>query len=770
MSKLKKHVKILSALSLASSDTRKDTFISIVIRTLYEIGTCSKKELAAYIKEQFGFEPYGSELSEVVDFLVDEKRITCEKNVLSITEDEKNSIDQQDLIIKDQEKSRYQNFKNFITDELNETLDNNELKFLWTIFLEYVYNSFFEYGNEALRTLHPHMPNGDSNGYYENVLSVSLDKLKTPDQKVVFKKIIERFADFASVEDIAFLNDLAQKTLSFSSLGFEPEDAKSTIQHSLVDWVLYLDTNVLYSLLDLHAHPENDSCKALIQLIKDNQEHVKIKLRYSDITAKELGYKKSDFSLLDDKLTDSSIKALLKADELDGFSKKFYESLLENREATIHPAEAIELSQSTLKRKEIEIGRNSKTIENLGESYLNAKVQDFYRFIDHKNESKIEFCKSKNIQHYHIIEKSEKQAYHDITLRELLLNQRQRVNKGDEISLNSIKFFGMTLDGLLISFDRSELRDYNDERSFPVFFKPSFLLNRLVRVLPIKTDDYKKAFIKAVTSRGFNKDTAKSRDILKIVNYLKSQGVDDEKVVYNIISRDIFLEKYHEKQDEEGFNQGEFIESELNREFKEVQSKLGSTEEELLKLSDLANVKSEENKKLESTKEILESDLTQYESALTKLNKRVKQLENQKPLNVNQGALNFEAEDAKMEAGKEKDKANKLSKKLKNEVLDQIENEKILEVTRWQRQIWWNLFWVIPILLAALFFIFPHEWNPITEQKNRFTTSGIITVPVMAIFFLLLRTRYWDEGNKQKRKENHKLSDKLKAKLNEIED
>src|SRR5690606_4427267 len=134
---------------------------------------------------------------------------------------------------------------------------------------------------------------------------------------------------------------------------------------------------------------------------------------------------------------------------------------------------------------------------------------------------------------------------------------------------------------LLVQFDKSQLEDHNDVNSFPVFFKPSFLLNKLVRVLPIQTSDYKKAFIKAVTSKGFHKDSSKSRDVLKIVNYLKSQGIDDERVVYNIISQDIFLEKYHKESQNEDFNQGEFIESELNREFKLFQEQLENTRKEL---------------------------------------------------------------------------------------------------------------------------------------------------------------------------------------------
>ena len=676
MKNLKKHVKILSALSLAASDTRKDTFTSVVIRTLHEVGSCSKKELSEYIKDQFGFEPYVSELDEIVKSLIEIETIECQKDQITLAEQIKKSINEQDTTIKDQEKNRYQNFKNFITDELGITLESSEILFLWTSFLEYLYNCFFEYGEEALRTLHPHIANKDGNGVYESVLSVSIEKLKNPEQKKIFKQIIERFPDFASVEDINFLNELAQKTLSFSSLGFQPEDAEDTISHDLVDWVIYLDTNVLYSLLDLHAHPENDASKALVKLILDNQNTVKIKLRYSNITFKELGYKKADFALLDDKLSDNSINALLKSNNLDSFSTKFYENLLDDRDGTIHPSEAIDLSVNTLKSKTIEIARNEKTIEHLGENYLNTKIQEFFRFIQQKNETKMEFCKKRKLP-FTPIDKSEKQVSHDITLRELLLNQRSRAVKNQELSLNTVKFFGVTLDSLLTQFDNSEAQKHYDEKGFPVFFKPSFLLNRLVRILPIKTEDYKKAFIKAVTSKGFHRDSTKSRDILKIVNYLKSQGIDDQRVVYNLISKDLFLEQYHNQQQEPGFNQGEFIESELNREFKDVQSKLGETENELSKLSEVAETKSAENQKLASKKDVLEGDVAQYESALKKLHKRVKDLEKQKPVVNNQGAINFEAEAEAEKARNASDKAEKLKKALSQEIDEQVEQEKL---------------------------------------------------------------------------------------------
>lgn len=767
MNDLKNHIKILSALSVAASDTRRDTFISVVIRTLNEITSCERKELAEYINEQFGFEPYQPELDEVISYLLEEGRIIEKKRMLSLSTEEKETIDAQDVEARDKEKSRYQNFKNFIKDDLGHDLEGNGVKLLWDTFLEYLYNSFYEYGEDAIKTLHPHIKNGDGNSYYESVLSSITKKIDNPELKVLFKQIIERFTDFASTEDLNFLNDLAQKTLSFSSLGFQADVAQDTINHKIVDWTLYLDTNVLYSLLDLHSHPENDACKALVQLVRENKDYIKVKLRYSDITYKELGKKKADFDILDDKLTDSTIRAMLKTENLDGFSKKFYERLLENREGTIHPSEAIGLSQTTLKYKTIEIARNTKRIEHLGEDYISAKVQEFYEYINHRNEIRKEFCESKNTT-FHPIEKSDKQALHDITLRELLLESRHKEMKGEEVSLNSIKYFGVTLDDLLIQFDKSQLRDNNDFNSFPVFFKPSFLLNKLVRVLPIQTKDYKKAFIKAVTSKGFHKDSSKSRDVLKIVNYLKSQGIDDERVVYNIISQDIFLEKYHRESQNEDFNQGEFIESELNREFKLFQEQLENTRKELALTTETANTRAEENQKLEAKKSILESDVKQYEMALKKVNQRVRSLEKTVVGASSQEKINFEAGEAYAKAQKEKEKAEALKKKYRDEIEDQIEKEKDANVRKWQSKLWWHLFWVIPCAFAALFFVLPLDQNPITDQADRYKVAGVFITPVVSIFPYLINM-YWNEGNIKARRENHKISERLRNKLRELE-
>lgn len=393
-----------------------------------------------------------------------------------MTEEQKAKVVDLEVSLSDEDQARFLNFKIFIKDELESDITIVQIKVLWSIFLKYLYDSFYEYGHEAIKTLHPHMTNGseEENGSYEDILQKAILNLRNKDKSLIeiFKKVVERFPDFASEKDLDFLNDLAQKNLSFTSLGLKPELADSTINHNIVDWILYLDTNVLYSILGLHSHPENQASIALFNLVRSNSDYIKIKLRYTEQTYQELGSKKDDFKSLDDKMTDSSIKALLKSEKLDDFSTKFYEDLLNNKDSTIHPSKVIELSQRTLKEDLIEIGRTGKRLENIGDKFIESRISDYYQFVTDKNITKEVFCKEKGIK-FNEIYRSEKQIRHDVSLREIVLDSRN-IKEGEELTLNSVKYFALTLDGVLISYDKANVKNYNDERSFPVFLNHLF--------------------------------------------------------------------------------------------------------------------------------------------------------------------------------------------------------------------------------------------------------------------------------------------------------
>lgn len=677
---------MLNALSLASSDARQDTLISVILNTVYEKRSIERTNLAGSISDIYGFVPYEAELNEVLDSLISRDRLLSENGFLSLSEGEIARFNQLDIELRDSEKVRFSNFSQFLVSEIEAGLENREIKLLWQAFRNYLYNSFYEFGEEAITILNPYLQS-KSGANTDDILNVSLLELKEPKLKKVFKSLINKFPDYISENELNFLNDLAQKTISFASLGFEPGMLEDASDKGIISWVLFLDTNVLYSLLNLHSHPESNACKELIKLINDNVSNIDVKLRYSTITHQELLRKRGEFKHLSDNLSNSSIKGILKSEYIDDFSRQYYEGLLLRRESTIHPSQVIELSQEILKKQSIEISQDSKRIDQLGESYLGVKIQEYLNYITTLNEFRKEAYEKKGIAEDRQVfkHKSDSQATHDIVLREVIKHKRFEVVKDAEhITFNAVRYYVVTLDDVLIKYDTRELTGQIHEKSFPVFFKPSFLLNRLVKLLPIKTDNYKRAFIKAITARGFNKDIRKSHNIIRLVNYLKGLGIDNEDLVYSVISKDLFVKKFSEFQDEK--DSKAFVESEVNRIFDETLDELEKAKEQLesniqeqIRMRSKAQELIEARGLAEEKKKEVESSLKIYTDALAKLKKRIEILEKDrvdKP-ESKQGLIDF-AEPLRKENEILQNRLRKIEENKANEYRDK-------KVRRWKR-------------------------------------------------------------------------------------
>ncbi len=745
----KKSIKILSALSLASSDAREETLKTIIINTLFEKNEVLRDVLEVEIKDSFGFEPYSSELTEILNAMYDSNVIKIADGKIVLSDDERLRVTLLDAEIKDKEKIRFQNFKNFVIDELEINIEISKIKILYSVFVEYLYHCFYEFGEEALNYFSPKLREIDLTN--EDYLQQSFQKLGDKTLCSVLKTIIDKYPENISKPDLEFLNELALKTQSFASLGYSPDQSQEVIDLNLIDWVLYLDTNVLYSILNLHSHPENEACRALVQLILDNSSHIKIVLRYSELSVTELVSKKDDFKHLDKSITDSAIRGLLSSDKLDEFSRQFYTNLLQNRSATLHPSKVIDLSSATLKSKKIEVSRNSKRLENIGEEYINVRIQEYLRFVNEKNEVRNDFKKKKGINLRNIF-RSDKQATHDISLREIIISQRNGSTKDQEhLTFNNIKYYAITLDNILIQYDQQERVGNNDIRSFPVFFKPSFLLSKLIKILPIKTDNYKKAYFKALTARGFNKDTKKSEDIINIVNYLKSQGIDNEEIINNLISEDLFLEKYKEEsKSNPSFDSGIFIEGVLNEQFAEKQLELAKAKDELSKVkTDALNVTSENSILLKQINEKVV--VTQiYDNAIKELNKKVTKLENTRIVATPQLDISFETE--------KDEKIKKLQKQLDEEKVKTREKEISIEIEKrikkWQTNSFKSLFFTIPLLVLSIVLV--NIYKTELESSKLYLSIVIpVLVGIANVFvFGLIFIRFFNDSNKEAKRKS----------------
>ncbi len=777
---MKNVTKILTTLSLSASETREDSIKSIIRTTLLESkDPISISELKENIDIIYDISLYDTEFDTIFKTLLDGNEIVQNiKSQYSLVDDEKEKLISLGAKLRTSEIIRFQNFKNFINEKSQSILKDDDIKLLWDTLKDYFYGCFFLYGINAIEFLHPKNVRQESaNLNYREVFNDAIIKLKNPNLTEIFKIAVDLFPDYATKEDLDFIDDIGQKTLSFASLGLSPEQASQDLDKELIDWTLYLDTNFLFSILNLHANVENEASKELIKLIVLNKDIIKIQFRYSELTLKELRHKKIDFINLDETLTDSAIRAILKSDELDEFAKKYYSDLLFNRAETIHPTKIIDLAEITLPKAGILISRNKKQIDSLGDNYINEKIVEYKRYIDCINETRLEFSK-KNHTFFRPHFRSDSQINHDIVLRELILNSRRSFNKDEIKTFNEVKYFGLTLDGLLLKYDNQKINS-QEITNYPTFFRPSFLLNRLVKLLPIKTPDYKKAFIKAVSSRGFHKDTQKSNDIIKVASYLKKHGIDNESVLLNLISEKLFMENFHQENSKQEFNSEQFFESELNTILAQKENEVRVTKEELEKLTEQTRFEKEDKERLKTQNEQKETDVILLNSAINQLQKQIKTLEYRTTTTIISPTLNFETAEIqrKLDAT-----ILKLLNKSKENIALKNEQRKIPRAKYIYRKIFWwrfrSFIWILflPVMFLSTYLIlnelsiFPN--NPDGKNLDTFLANpvlkGILLLLTIyqAIFIPIFVSKFY-QTNKSKFIEHLIIPENLREKNEE---
>jgi hypothetical protein len=745
--------KILETLSLSASDTREDTLKSILITTLLRCpNEISYAQLIQNVESEFSLQLYEIEFKQILSKLIDENKVHFQNDKYELDAEFKGALKTLEYKLKSDDAVRYNSFTDFVGKKYP-NFSKEELRNLWQLFREYIYECFYFYGVKANQMINPKYQIDIENVFTNSDILFSLyDKLPSTELREVLKYSVDNFSNYATKEDIDFLDELGQKTLAFTSLGLDPELAKDSFENNLVDWILFLDTNFLFSILDLHSNIEDDACKELLKLIQQNSEYIKIELKFTELTAKELRKKKEDFEVLDKNLSRSAISALLKSDDLDDFSRKFYTRLYNDPQNALHPSEIIDLSNLTLPKLHIELYRTKVMSDSLGESYLNSRIQEYQRYINEQNDFREQNKKKYGGKGYREIYRSDRQLEHDITLREVILFRRSSIKKKEFKTMNDVKYFASTLDEILLKYDNYELRK-SEVNEYPVFFRPSYLLNKLVKVLPVKTQDYKKAFIKAVSARGFNKDIRKSYDILRIVSYLKTQGIDNEEVILNLINEQVFLERFKTESNSESFNMEHFIESEVNRLYEKKATELQNAQEELNVVKSQKSENETENNKLLKKVLTLTESLNLYQTEFSKVQTRLNKLEktdrNESKHRVNQTYLDFE--DSRNTTIRTLESKVATLEDEKKEILEQLnQSSKSKSLKRkksiWRRNAWFQSLAIFLLSLTPfLFLLRRHNMdirNTLEACKNNGLLTILIALVVVALNWIFIRQLY----------------------------
>ena len=488
--------RIISALYLAKSDNREKMLADLVQNVLFSASEPLDIEaIIQLIKDYFYLEPIKFEIQESIDFLIGQKEICTKHNKYCLEDNAFKRIHTLVLKVQGESTNRYDSFNHIVKDIFDGTVSEDEIKILWDVFNEYLMECFMVFGRKAIDIFLPYKK--DELADNDDIFKDAYKKLNSDKLVTIFKKLVTLYPERLTESDLRYLTSLATRAERFYSLGVEKAEYEKLKNLQIKDLVVLVDTNILYSVLNLRIHPENAAIFELIRIAKE--KHIDLRIVYLPKTNTELQKVKSylNSTISKENFRPTQIKAMLASEKLDSFARKYFESKLDNSNLP-HPSEKVTYASDFLKSQGIIIYNNRFPELEDDTDYLNKKIIEYIDFQKYYND----LCDKKGYDFH--LNKDDKKIEHDVFLREGIKILKSKFNNENEL-----RFICLTLDRSLIHFDHYALQNESTEYHKvinPNFILPSLFIKKIRPFIPISTDNYRKAFISSLTAPNFEKD------------------------------------------------------------------------------------------------------------------------------------------------------------------------------------------------------------------------------------------------------------------------
>jgi hypothetical protein len=607
--------RIIEVLDLLNNEQRPSTINSYIIYVISSSREASLKDIIELTQVEFDINLEQSEVSDAVNQLIKDGQLVLLGEKYKLTEAANEAHAKRIEASEQQEEKLRQRFYEKASSLSETKLADEELQKIFKEFKGYIHENFFYYGKSAIAIL------GKNNSENASLTTQQLFKLSSdklpPKLKKVFYAYIENLTENSSALELEYYESLADRAEHFFALGLSKELAQELASFQEIDWKVFVDTNFLLSALKIRENTMNPAVDSLMRIIDDNKEYFKIKLTYLRSTYKELMQFKPVLNgrVLAQKLTENQIKAALQSGNLDTFTEAYYKLQLAHPQGAQHPSVILDQAALILRSKKIEIHNgNIKGVDPESESFTDL-ISDYSKYYALMNEARIEKQQLGEVRY-----KDTPQIEHDVELRESILCERNK-NGVTATHFQDCKIFGLTLDFGLIAYDKyAGRRDNGNELFIPAFFTPTYLLKKLYKLLPVQSDDYRKAFLSSIASPVFSGSQAKSEVSQSALAVFNAIGIDDLSFMTKSLTSSIFLDEI-KKIGGDVEKATVFIESQISKELKQKGQKEARLAKELKDKQDiLTKTASEYNSTLQDNSALNDKKtlLEQQVEALTK--------------------------------------------------------------------------------------------------------------------------------------------------------
>lgn len=317
------------------------------------------KQIMDAIDTLFGLQIPEHQIQAGIDFLKKEQIIQQPANTNYTPSSEiRNNIQSQiDEATALEEKVKH----GWLAELLNSAPDLSAEK-AWKALKGYLARAFRRHGIQAAALLDPTI---DIAPEYSESLSFLLNEVIkdcfSNEQFQIAKKVISDFLSSVGnhPDRAAYIGQLADGAFNYFALTVAPDVAKQFLER-LNPLTLFLDTNFLFGILDLHVHPQVAVSNELLNAIQKHK--LPIKLRYHQATEKEMFSTISHYSsILHARVWSQTIsRAALTSNYLSGIELKYHRLNAKTGidvESFLKPYEHVDV---LLKDKEISIHRKEE--------------------------------------------------------------------------------------------------------------------------------------------------------------------------------------------------------------------------------------------------------------------------------------------------------------------------------------------------------------------------------------------------------------------------
>lgn len=211
---------------------------------------------------------------------------------------------------------------------LNSSINEEDLIQLWNLLKEYLSNVFEQHGVQTLNFLNPQIKiNEDDQKNLTTIVETILDKYKNFSKEIVISSI-NQFIINADEKRAKYISQLADATFTSFALTSDAETV-NFLNKRYQSLILFLDTNFIFGVLDLHKNSEDGSAIEILEEVKKN--NLPFKLTYHPETLAEFkrAFDARALVLRASKWTRESSRIAVMVDGLSPIEELFHKQNLE---------------------------------------------------------------------------------------------------------------------------------------------------------------------------------------------------------------------------------------------------------------------------------------------------------------------------------------------------------------------------------------------------------------------------------------------------------